>query len=134
MILEFYNIMNDFERLKKNIADFKNKKLKKINEALIKKIAVELLEKAKENTPVDTGNLLKNWKVGNVFKNGDLYSIEVFNDTDYASFVEYGHINKSGKWVGGRFMLTISEGQFKNDAQKVILSEFETYFIREFKI
>lgn len=38
------------------------------------------------------------------------YVIEIVNDVDYASYVEYGHRTTNGKgWVQGRFMMTKSE-------------------------
>lgn len=47
--------------------------------------------KIKKRTPVDSGQLRRNWQVGNVEKRGNAYVIEIFNNTEYASFVEYGH-------------------------------------------
>ncbi len=55
------------------------------------------------------GYLRRNWQVGNVIKQGDAYIVEIFNNTEYASYVEYGHRTKNHKgWVEGRFMATIS--------------------------
>lgn len=66
------------------------------------------------------GNLRRNWTVGEIRQNGDVYEIEILNPTDYASYVEFGHRQEPGRyvpaigktlkrsWVPGAFMLTIS--------------------------
>jgi hypothetical protein len=79
--------------------------------------------KVKNLTPVgdvDGGTLRANWKVGSVTKQGDNFMIEVYNPTEYAPFVEFGHRQTPGRfvpaigkrlknsWVEGKFMATIS--------------------------
>ncbi len=64
---------------------------------------------AKEKTPVDTSLLRDGWKVGNIKKKGNAYCIEVFNNTEYANHVEYGHRKRAGNGnVEGVKMLEIS--------------------------
>lgn len=71
-----------------------------------------LLRKTKRRTPVDTGRLKRDWQISRVRKKGSVYEIEVYNNTEYAPFVENGHrIVTHGKTVGykdGVFMLRIS--------------------------
>lgn len=78
------------------------------------------------------GTLRRGWTIGNVTKIGTNYKIEVINNTIYASYVEYGHRQKPGRyvpalgvklkkgWVEGKFMLTLSENDLKNEAPAII--------------
>ena len=54
-----------------------------------------LVGRVKDLTPVDTGNLRQSWKRTRP-KNG---RVEVYNDTEYASHVEWGHRQKVGRYV-----------------------------------
>jgi hypothetical protein len=50
-----------------------------------------------------------------------MYTITLTNETEYASYVEFGHRTRNHKgWVKGQFMLTISEEELKRDAPKVL--------------
>lgn len=78
---------------------------------LLYELALKSLAKTKRRTPVgETGELRRNWQLGHVTKKGSAYEVELYNNTYYASFVEYGHRTGKGltKWVEGRFMMTIS--------------------------
>ena len=98
----------------------------------IKELAARLLRKVIKRTPSDTGNLRRNWTVSDVRKNGENYEIEVSNSAEYASYVEFGHRQKPGRfvpaigkrlkksWVKGKFMLTISESELQKQAPAVI--------------
>ena len=70
--------------------------------------AEELKKDAKELTPVDTGTLKNAWQRENGKRlTGNTFSQIVFNMTNYANHVEYGHrVGKSKtKFVKGKFML-----------------------------
>nr|DAT06678.1 MAG TPA: putative tail component [Caudoviricetes sp.] len=70
--------------------------------------AEELKTDVKDLTPVDTGILKNSWQRENGKRlTGKKFTQIVFNMTDYAAHVEYGHrIRKSKtKFVRGRFML-----------------------------
>lgn len=55
-----------------------------------------------EKTPVDTGRLREGWKRSRVTQG----RTEVFNNTEYANHVEYGHRTRGGNgFVKGRKML-----------------------------
>lgn len=55
-----------------------------------------------EKTPVDTGLLREGWKRSRVAQG----RTEVFNNTEYANHVEYGHRTRGGNgFVKGRKML-----------------------------
>ncbi|NFD56118.1 HK97 gp10 family phage protein [Clostridium botulinum] len=67
------------------------------------------------------GHLRRNWQVGNVVKQGNSYIVEIFNNVDYASYVEYGHRTKNHKgWVEGRFMATISMQEIERQLPKFL--------------
>lgn len=68
-----------------------------------------------------TGGTLRDaWTILPIEKRGNEYVVTIINLTEYASYVEYGHRQRPGRyvpalgkslkagWVKGRFMLTIS--------------------------
>lgn len=55
-----------------------------------------------------------------VHKSGNLYTIEIKNPVEYASYVEFGHRTVSGGWVDGKYMLTISEERLKQISPVVL--------------
>ena len=96
------------------------------------------------NTKKNGGNLRRNWTIGQVFKNGNLYSVEVINPTHYASYVEYGHRQTLGRfvpvlgkklkraWVPGRFMLTISENEIKENMDAILEKKLDSILKKVF--
>lgn len=56
-----------------------------------------------------------------VVKKGDVFEIMVSNNTEYATYVEYGHRTRDHKgWVPGRFMMTISADRVQGKAPAII--------------
>ncbi|MNP63979.1 hypothetical protein D3C76_1594380 [compost metagenome] len=55
-------------------------------------------------------------------RKGNAYEVEIYNNTEYASFVEYGHRagKNSTRWVEGRFMMTISMKLVEKEMPKFI--------------
>jgi len=104
-----------------------------------RELAARLLRKAKKRTPAVYGSLRNAWAVLPVQYNGTVYSVEVLNNLEYASYVEYGHRQTPGRfipghwecdrfiydpadeggmvlkraWVPGAFMLKISEDEVR---------------------
>lgn len=83
--------------------------------------------KIKKRTPVgvgteNPGNLRRNWKVSRITKQGRSFSIDNYNDTHYAIYVEYGH--RTGKdltnWVEGKFMMTVSMQEIEREWPKYL--------------
>ena len=72
--------------------------LEKIIPAVLKKKALEVKAGVDKLTPEDTLELLENNKVSEVEKDGNIYSVRVYNDTPYAVHVEYGA--KDGRKFG----------------------------------
>lgn len=76
---------------------------------MVVQIAYELQGKCKVKTPHVSGILQDNWKVGPIKRDADGYSIEVYNNVEYAEPVEYGHRTRGGKgFIKGKHMMTLS--------------------------
>ena len=119
-------------------------------EACAKELAARLLTKVIKRTPVGVypdrvgGTLRRGWTAEkqqdvmtyvnslNVTHSGDSFTIEIVNPVEYASYVEFGHRQKPGrfvpaigkrlkaKWVEGKFMLTISSQEVQEAAPGVL--------------
>ncbi|GIP55956.1 HK97 gp10 family phage protein [Paenibacillus vini] len=113
----------EFEQLAKT---FKKALDERVIERWIREFLLEMAYRAdrkiKKRTPVDSGELRRRWQVGQVIKKGNAYEVEIFNNTEYAGYVEYGH--RTGKeltgWVEGRFMMTISMKEMERELPKFI--------------
>lgn len=110
--------------------------------------ASRCLSKTEKRTPVDTGQLRKNWKAEPAKKAGWDYRVTIKNPVDYATYVEFGHRpnwegfirgkkNKQGTkmlefgdfemedgtpataWVEGYFMLTKSMDEMKKELPEI---------------
>ncbi len=74
------------------------------------------------------GTLRRGWTAGDIRKEGGIFKIEVFNNVEYAPYVEYGHRTPSHKgWVPGKFMLTISEQELETITPKVLESRIKEF-------
>lgn len=117
---EFIKYKDKIEKMSKQYDIF-------IREFLLKQ-ALDLIRKAKQKTPTDTGLLKNSWSVGSeaialrfkngkykkvsgisafekepsvddITKEGEYLKITVSNPTEYASYVEYGHSQQPGRYV-----------------------------------
>ncbi|MBM7550518.1 HK97 gp10 family phage protein [Peptoniphilus gorbachii] len=95
-------------------------------------VATRVFQATVKNTPVDTGFLRESWNIDDVKKKGSVYEIEISNDVEYASYVEYGHrIVRGGNtlgWKDGVFMLTISEKNLEKVMDRIFQRKFEKRF------
>jgi len=81
-------------------------KLKSELQQSLKRVGVQAQRRVSNSTPVDTGNLRRNWNLDGPFISGAMISIQLYNNVEYASYVENGHRTRGGSgWVEGRFML-----------------------------
>jgi len=110
-----------YEKLKKAACN-----TKPIRRKIANKLSGKLLGLAKGYTPVKTGFLRNNWAIEANEKN-DCLDVEVYNPTEYASYVEDGHrkIDRIG-WVEGKFMLSKAEIETKKNAPEIIKKRIET--------
>lgn len=108
-------------------------------ELCAKELASVLWSALVHNTPVDNGTLRRGWIVGDIIKQGDIYKIEIINPTEYASYVEYGHRQESGRyvpaigktlkkgWVPGQFFMQKSIQEVENLTPKTLEDEIKKY-------
>ncbi len=82
-----------------------------------------LLRTTKDATPVDTGHLKRNWFLGDIRRYGDIFTIEIYNNVEYAPWVENGHrIVHNGQTIGyvnGKYMLRISLAELEHKAPSI---------------
>jgi hypothetical protein len=113
-------------------------------------LAARILRDVKKNTPTGDysnlnitgktgGALKKNWKATAAKKQGSMYVATVYNPTNYASYVEFGHRQKPGRfvpaigkrlkksWVPGKFMLTKAENRISEKMQGIINKKVQEY-------
>ncbi|MEF9952202.1 MAG: HK97 gp10 family phage protein [Clostridium sp.] len=118
---DFFKFRDNVEKaLKDNVIDA-------WMEEILLELAFRAERKIKKRTPVNKdpkvigGHLRRNWKVGSVTKKGASYSVEIYNNVEYASYVEYGHRTRDHKkWIEGRFMATISLEEVERESVKFI--------------
>jgi len=67
------------------------------------------------------------WMVGEVRISGQDLEVELINNMEYASFVEYGHRLVNGAWQDGRFMLTISMDEVNRQIPARFDKAFKAY-------
>lgn len=58
---------------------------------------------------------------------GDLYTIEIINPVEYASYVEFGHRTVNNGWVPGKFVMTRAEAEIQVLAPKVLEAKIKKY-------
>lgn len=91
---------------------------------VLQELGNKLLRRTKRKTPVDTGQLRRGWFITNVRQRGDVFEIEIYNNTEYAPWVENGHrIVKNGEtkgWCEGFYMLQLSLTEIEQLAPEVI--------------
>lgn len=122
----------------KVLKDYRNSlgKFKRVTDEIfmeaVYEVAGRVFRATVKNTPVDTGFLRESWNIDDVKKKGSVYEIEISNDAEYASYVEYGHrIVRGGNtlgWKDGVFMLTISEKNLEKVMDRIFQKKFEKRF------
>ncbi|MBO7712165.1 MAG: HK97 gp10 family phage protein [Methanobrevibacter sp.] len=114
--------ISELKKLRDKIKEFSHEEKKKLCENIAKETATVLLRRVKQKTPVDTGNLRRNWNISSqLLPNG--YESTVYNQTEYAPYVEYGHRVKKKNgfgWVKGQYMLTKSEFETSKLYTKIV--------------
>ena len=150
-----YRQLTEFTR---KLERLNNEQKDEFLESCCKELAARLLAKVVHRTPVGTGEytdkngvrhttpgyvggtLRRGWTAGQnknatayansleVRKVGDSYIIDIINPVEYASYVEYGHRDRSHTgWVPGKFMLTISEQEIRNSQQAILQKKLNKY-------
>lgn len=115
--------------LEKTLASIIEHKYPAEFEKLVLQMAYELQGSCKDLTPVVTSRLKDGWRVGKIKrKSGGLY-VEVYNNVEYAEFVNYGHRTGKG-FKEGKFMLEISM-QKLSERLTPFLKQWINNFIKE---
>ena len=73
-----------------------------------------LLTDVKELTPVDRGHLRRNWFITKAKRSGKVYHADIYNNIEYAPYVENGHRQEVGRYVpaiGKRLVNGFVEGR-----------------------
>lgn len=91
---------------------------KQLLEHCILGLSEKYLKSVTDLTPVVTGHLKGNWMATPIKHDGHVVTVDIENSTDYASYVEFGHRQKVGRyvkaigkrltssWAKGRYMMT----------------------------
>lgn len=123
--------ISGLKRLRDNLArNCSAQQLEEFFTSCSKTIAEKLLNAVVKRTPIGKydgmggagGTLADSWFVGEVEKNGTTYTVNIENNAlsddckPYAIYVEFGHRTRSGGWVKGQKMLTITEEEIKEAA------------------
>jgi hypothetical protein len=103
-------------------------KAKVIIEKHMRDIAGMAVNQVKKNTYVVSGKLRRSWSASGVKTAGNAVTVDIFNNVEYAPFIEFGHrVVRGGRTVGyvaGQFMLknTIEslEAKFNREAQATL--------------
>lgn len=107
-------------------------------ESLAKDLAARLLKNLNKVTPVKTGVLNKNWYVV-ITKVSGGYEAEIINNTEYASYVNYGHRQTPGRyvpaigkrlkkgWVDGKFFIELSVAELRAITEPLLEKKLKKY-------
>ena len=89
----------------------------------------KVIGKTMLRTPVDTGDLRASWQLGDIKEKTNSYEITIENNQEYASYVEYGTVERQWKYKDGVYMLTKSI----NDVEQKINNDFDNEFTKFLK-
>lgn len=107
---------------------------------IVFKIANDIVANTQMRTPVDTGRLRQNWRIGEILQDADSIIIEIYNNTEYASHVEFGHRQEVGRFVPaigkrlvkpkveGKFMFTKSMNEASREMEERLQREFKEFW------
>ena len=93
----------EFRKLAEGVKDLQ-KDNRKFIEDFLYQMALRALAETKKRTPVDTGDLRNSWYLSGIAWRGDTVMINLLNPKLYASFVEFGHAQRPGRFVPGSFL------------------------------
>lgn len=125
------SIKTDFSQLKKFTQSWihASKEFEIFLEKFLIDMALEAMAEIKLRTPVDTGALLESWKLGEIKRSNRAVEIELINNQEYASFVEYGHETVNGGWVDGRLMMTIGIDEIQKKMPARFHEQFKAWLV-----
>ena len=131
---------DDLEDLTKALKRFSDE-LPMVSKNFADDKAEEFLNLVKPRTPVDTGNLREHWECRSFVSTGDLMLL-ISNNVEYASWVEYGHIQHPDQYVpkinarlkasfvNGKYMMTRSINDILINVEKDYENEISNLWRR----
>ncbi|RXZ77252.1 HK97 gp10 family phage protein [Paenibacillaceae bacterium] len=95
---------SEFKRMKKNLENA-DQHIEQFIRDFVHEMAMRAFRKIRKRTPSSNGQLRRAWTVGEVIKTGDSYTVEIFNNLEYASYIENGFRAHwiPGIWEGNTF-------------------------------
>lgn len=95
-------------------------------EKAFRDMTAKTLKIVKKRSPVDTGMLRRNWGAGNFKSEHGNLMVEIFNNMDYAIYVEEGHRTPGGGgWVEGQHFLRDGIDDINSIMEEVMGIAFE---------
>nr|DAR69606.1 MAG TPA: type I neck protein [Caudoviricetes sp.] len=140
--------MSELHKFQAQLQQMTTQEKQKLYEDCLKELAARFLRKVIKRTPVISGHLRRGWSALlkdaiRVQKIGSTYRIELVNNTEYASYVEYGHRQTPGRfvpaigkqlkesWVEGQFCMTLSAHEVESGASAILQRKIQRYFEEE---
>lgn len=128
MSCNFKELIDLRNRLEQAVED-----VPKLQQEIVEEIANEFLEEVKRRTPkTETNELANNWKK-RVVSTGGNYVVEVYNDCEYASHVEYGKRIGNNGWQSGKFMMTITADMINARLDRIVQPKVDNFLKGVFK-
>ena len=120
--------MSSIEDFQRKLQNLSNNMPKCCNE-IVGGLGSRVRDRAKKYTPFKTGKLQRGFRLSQPKKRLNVYSIEVENNTSYATFVEYGHMVRNRSWYyPGFFMLTRAMDEVDHMKTGIIHNYLRKYF------
>lgn len=102
-------------------------KSEQMSREVLQELGNMLLRATKDATPKSkqrtSGHLKRNWFLGDIRRYGNIFTIEIYNNVEYAPWVENGHrIVRNGQTIGyvnGKYMLRISLAELEHKAPSI---------------
>ena len=124
--------MKDYE-FRIDDRDFK-KKMKAIQltfptftKVILGRLGLRLMAKIKKLTPVDTGLLRRSWYMNAPNVKGEIASVEIKNNVEYALAVEMGRKLKNGGFVPGWIMMKLGFREMEPQIPQILEIEIQAF-------
>jgi hypothetical protein len=138
--------IRQFKAFEKKLEKLQKEGVDQLMQQAIRAMVSRFSQEVVRRTPVgdygDTGKqggtLRKGWNTRNFKKTKDGYEVEIFNDVNYAPYVEHGHLtaNKDPsekRWIKGRFMLRNTEIELTFIVPEILEQQFNLFIAKNFK-
>lgn len=109
---DFHELRDLYKRIK---AAASEQEMDKFYTELLDEMMKGLLEDVVDQTPPGpSGHLHRNWFVTKAKRSGKVYEADIYNNVEYAPYVENGHRQEVGRYVpaiGKRLVRSFAEGK-----------------------